>query len=193
MIAMRTVAVAAVMGMFSTVACTNASPPKVKASPDLRPVSDGPPYLCDLVSEPAFRRVTGLMHLTSRWAGPQTDNGLCLAHIPGREAPLGLDWSYNDGQKVLRLQKENWEDNSPHRLPADLGSGLAVIRPTAGADPRPNFVIALFRCGKERPWISIDFAPVVRGRDAVQDMVEFMRIAEKRFGQIHKCTPKPLE
>ncbi|MFP3967877.1 hypothetical protein SMC26_36650 [Actinomadura fulvescens] len=103
-----------------------------------------------------------------------------------------MDWSYNDGEKVLRRQQQNAEDKSPHRLPGDLGSGLAVVRPTAGADPRPNFVIALFKCGDERPWISIDFAPVVRGRDAVRDMVDFMRIAQKRFGQIHKCTPKPL-
>ncbi|MQY07363.1 hypothetical protein ACRB68_54630 [Actinomadura sp. RB68] len=84
-----------------------------------------------------------------------------------------------------------WEDNSSRKLPADLGRGLAVIRPTAGADPRPNFVIALFRCGKRQPWISIDFAPVVRGRDALTDLVGFIRIAEQRFGRLHKCAPKP--
>ncbi|WP_242903179.1 hypothetical protein [Actinomadura terrae] len=76
-----------------------------------------------------------------------------------------------------------------HPLPADLGSGLAVINPSLGSVPRPNYVISQFLCGKRRPWMSIDFALVARGRDAVRDMMDFMRIAEKRFREIHKCTP----
>jgi hypothetical protein len=155
-------------------------------------VADANPYLCDFVPETALRLVTGIKApIDDRWAGPQTDNGLCLARVAGQEALLGIDWSYNDGGEVVRRQQGAWKDNSPHQLPRELGDGLGVVRPTSGGNPRPNYVIALFRCGKKRPWISIDFAPVVRGRDAVQDMFDFMRIAEKRFGEIHKCTPRP--
>jgi hypothetical protein len=156
------------------------------------PVSDSRPYLCDLVPERAFRQVTGHSGtLTSSWSGPQTDNGLCLARLPKGFAPLGVEWSYEDGEKILRTQRDNWAHESPHQLPADLGSGLAAKLPGNGLDGRPNYVIAVFKCGKKRPWISIDFSPVVRGRDAVQDMFDFMRIAEKRFGEIHKCEPRP--
>ncbi|MFG1850537.1 hypothetical protein ACGFJT_01745 [Actinomadura geliboluensis] len=154
-------------------------------------MSDSRPYLCDLVPERALRVVTGYSGpLTSSWDGPQTDNGLCLASGAVDEWPLGVTWEYRNGEKTVRLQERNWADSSPHKIPAELGRGLAVVAPTAGADRRPNFVIAVFKCGEKMPWISIDFARVVRGRDAVQDMFDFMRIAEKRFGQLHKCTPR---
>ncbi len=158
--------------------------------PDLRPVADSAPYLCDLVPEPELRRVTGVnVPLNARWDGGQTDNGLCLAQADGREAPLGIDWSYNEGEKILRNKQEEWSHDTHHPLPVELGKGLAVVIPTAGGIARPNYVIALFRCGNRRPWLSIDFAPVVRGRDAVRDMVDFMRIAQSRFGRLHKCVP----
>ncbi len=129
--------------------------------------------------------------MKSDWDGPKKDNGLCLALPPKGHAPLGVEWSYQDGEKILQIQNENWAQESPHPLPAELGRGLAGVQPSGGLDGLPNYVIALFRCGKKKPWISIDFAPVVRGRDAVQDMFDFMRIAEKPFGEIHKCTPRP--
>ncbi|MBT2210612.1 hypothetical protein [Actinomadura sp. NEAU-AAG7] len=170
--------------------CDSGSADKPPA-PDLRPVADGEPYLCDLVPEGAFRIVTGLdIALNVRWAGPQKDDGLCLAHAKSRSSPLGIHWSYNDGDKTVGFQYNQWTEDVRHPLPADLGKGLAI--PTASDSAlRPNYVIGVFSCGKKRPWISIDFAPVVRGRDAVRDMVDFMRIAERRFGEIHKCTPRP--
>ena len=171
------------------VGCDDGPEAKRSPEPNLRPVTDGAPYFCDLVPEAAFRGVTGLnIPVDPRWDGPQTDNGLCLAYATGREAPLGVRWSYNDGPSVLNRVRKKWQDEALHILPPELGEGLAVIQSTS--NPRPNYIIALFRCGKRQTWISIDFAPVVRGRDAVRDMVGFMRIAERRFGEVHKCTPK---
>jgi len=165
---------------------------KKEAAPDLRPVADGGPYLCDLIPERAFRRSTGLTTpVIVKWAGPQTDNGLCLARAEGRDAPLGVRWSYNAADKTLRFMRDKRSRVPTYSVPADLGQGLVALLPFGSAYPRPNYVIAAFHCGKKRPWISIDFAPVVSGRDAVRDMVDIMRIAERRFGEIHKCTPKP--
>lgn len=178
--------------MASAVACDGGGSVQSPPSSVKERVADSAPYLCELVPEHAFRAVTALsVPLTSDWDGAQTDNGLCLAFAADQKAPLGLTWSYLNGEKTIRFQREKWADDTTRRLPPDLGEGLAVVIPTAGAIARPNYVIALFRCGKKRPWISIDFAPVVRGRDAVRDMFDFMRIAEKRFGEIHKCTPRP--
>ncbi|WP_146150310.1 hypothetical protein [Actinomadura rubrobrunea] len=157
-------------------------------SADLAPVRDRVPYLCDLVPEVEFRRVTGLtMQLSAQWNGPQKDSGLCVAHAKGRQPPLGIQWDFDDGEKVLRENRPSFPD-SAHTLPADLGTGFA--RPDS-IKVRPNYVISLFRCGDKQPWLSIDFAPVVRGRDPVQDMFAFMRIAQNRFGELHKCTPRP--
>ncbi len=86
---------------------------------------------------------------------------------------------------------ESKEDATYRDLPPELGDGVATTDGSNGLSSRDNLVVAMFRCGERKPWISIDFVPVVRGRDAVQDMVDFMRIAQKRFGQIHKCTPRP--
>ncbi|WP_433333899.1 hypothetical protein [Spirillospora sp. CA-294931] len=158
---------------------------------DLQPVRDVPPYLCDVIPERSFRRVTGIKTpLRTRWDGPRTNYGLCLVHAAGSEAPLGLDWSFDDGDNVLRRQQRAWADDSPRPLPPELGQGLAATRPTAGVDARPHFVIALFRCGAKRPWISIDFARVARGRDAARDMFAFMKIAQQRFGRMHGCAPR---
>ncbi|WP_242889193.1 hypothetical protein [Actinomadura litoris] len=175
---------------FFVAGCDSDSPKKPPPS-DPRPVADSAPYLCDFVPERALRLVTGLdVALDARWSGPQTDNGLCLAHAKSRNAPLGVRWSYNNGDNVVEEQRKGWSGTADQPIPAELGKGLAV--PTASdATLRPNYVISVFSCGKKRPWISIDFAPVVRGRDAVRDMVDFMRIAERRFGEIHKCTPRP--
>ncbi|MFA1543180.1 hypothetical protein [Actinomadura monticuli] len=104
---------------------------------------------------------------------------------------MGVEWSYAEGEKILQIQRKNWAHESSHQLPSDLGRGLAGYQPSGGIDGLPYYSIALFRCGKKKPWISIDFVRVVRGRDAVQDMFDFMRIAEKRFGEIHKCEPRP--
>ncbi|WP_344943716.1 hypothetical protein [Actinomadura miaoliensis] len=139
--------------------------------------------------EVEFRRVTGITGtLKPAGGGDPADNYLCLAHAAGRSAPLGLQWDLEDAEKIVRQQERGYAERSSYLLPSELGKGFAS--PAAGS-PRPNYVIAMFRCGDERPWLSIDFAPVVRGRDAVQDMFAFMRIAQKRFGQIHKCEPRP--
>ncbi|WP_285494110.1 hypothetical protein [Actinomadura sp. NBRC 104425] len=169
-------------------ACTGEPETQPTAQPDLRPVHDVAPYLCDLVPETEFRRVTGLtMPLDDQREGPQTSTGTCVAHAAGRQPPLGVQWDFEDGDEVLR-RNEPSNPGSAHRLPADMGIGFAR---RDSITPRPNYVISLFRCGDKRPWLRLDFAPVVRGRDAVQDMFAFMRIAQKRFGQIHKCEPRP--
>ena len=183
---------ATIMVIAAAAGCDDGGRRETPPSPDVRPVTDRSPYLCDLVPEPGFRRSTGLTTpLKSDWDGPQTDNGLCLARPSKGPAPLGIEWSYNGGEEILRTQRKNWAHGAARQLPSELGRGLAGYRSSGGLDGLPNYVVAVFKCGRKKPWISIDFVNVVRGRDAVQDMVDFMRIAEKRFGEIHKCEPRP--
>ncbi|MFF4242145.1 hypothetical protein ACFYYL_40290 [Actinomadura geliboluensis] len=177
--------------MILAAGCHDGVPREKSPPPDALPVEDGAPYLCDLVPEPAFRRSTGVTApLKSDWSKRQAGGGLCLASLQGGHAPLGIEWSTSDGEYILRTQRENWAEESSHQLPVELGRGLAGYRPSGGLTGLPNYVMALFRCGNKKPWISINFVSVVRGRDAVQDMFDFMRIAEKRFGDLHKCTPR---
>ena len=117
--------------------------------------------------------------------------GVCVAMIQRqpdvRIRHLDVVWEFDGGERILTMHEQAYSDNDSHQSPADLGRGFAI---TDHVSPRTNHMIALFRCGENRPSLSIDFAPVVRGRDAVQDMFAFMRIAQKRFGEIHDCTPR---
>lgn len=165
--------------------------PRITRPQPVRPIIDTAPYLCDLVPERSFLDAIGTTgSLTDEWSGNLTDTGLCLAYSGQNEASLGIQWAYTDGDRVVRRQQKQYADNVLHSLPPDLGRGFAS---TSAARPRINYVIALFRCREKRPWLRIDFVAVVRGRDAVRDMTDLMRIAERRFGVLHKCRPGPLE
>ncbi|SEL70321.1 hypothetical protein [Nonomuraea pusilla] len=37
--------------------------------------------------------------------------------------------------------------------------------------------------------IDIYLAQVARGREGIKDLTELMRIAQKRYGLLHHCTP----
>ncbi|MFI7151163.1 hypothetical protein ACIBO2_40115 [Nonomuraea sp. NPDC050022] len=48
---------------------------------------------------------------------------------------------------------------------------------------------AKFSCdGKDR-LIDIGLAQVAKGRDAIKDLTELMRIAQTRYGHLYNCTP----
>jgi hypothetical protein len=74
-------------------------------------------------------------------------------------------------------------------LPSDLGDGLAAYLPNTSPDDQPYQVSAKFRCGGKERLIDIGLAQVTKGRDAIKDMTELMRIAQKRYGRLYNCTP----
>src|SRR4051794_32003511 len=87
--------------------------PRRSATPDLRPVRDVAPYICDLVPEPEFRRATGVQFpVTWRWGGDPSTTGLCLAHGARQEAPLGIHWDYRNGAATVLRMQDDLRDNS---------------------------------------------------------------------------------
>jgi hypothetical protein len=171
-------------------ACTAAPEPTSPPPTSPSAIIDKAPYLCGLVPEQSFRRVTGVTFpLKPRWNGRQEQYGGCSAFAVGREPPLAIEWAWGNGRKHLRQLQESFSDD-PHRdLPKELGEGIAVIWAKPDESRKPNSVFAIFQCDDRRLWMSIYFAAVVRGRDALQDMVDLMRIAQRRFGVVHHCTP----
>jgi hypothetical protein len=76
-------------------------------------------------------------------------------------------------------------------LASELGLGFSAYAP--GEDEAaPYAVAAVFQCGGQEFAIDIDLRRVSSGRNATKDLTDLMRIAQRRFGQLHKCTPKPL-
>jgi hypothetical protein len=54
---------------------------------------------------------------------------------------------------------------------------------------QPYRVSANFRCDSKERMLDIYLAQVAKGRDALKDLIDLMRIAQKRYGELHNCTP----
>lgn len=76
-------------------------------------------------------------------------------------------------------------------LPADLGEGMAAYVANAPVDEPPYQVSAKFRCGTMDRFLDILLPQIAKGRDAIKDLTELMRIAQKRYAQLHDCDLTP--
>ncbi|MFC5818071.1 hypothetical protein [Nonomuraea harbinensis] len=90
----------------------------------------------------------------------------------------------------MDIARENFGKSQLAALPEDLGTGLIAYTARLPRT-RPYYTMMLFRCGDERPWISVDLSEVAKGRDPVSDLTQLLTIARKRYGELHECTPKP--
>ncbi|TDC81584.1 hypothetical protein [Actinomadura sp. 7K507] len=198
----RAFRVATVVLIFLAPECDVVRPEEKRPPPKSPPVARSAPYLCDLVPASTFRAITGVtVPLESDQDGLYAgDRDADIERCRGRPkegdtAPLIVNWSYLKGEKSLRIHQKKWANKSHGRIPSGLGRGFAAYERSDRLDVLPNEVFALFRCGGKRPWISIEFLSVSREgdvkRDRRQDMFDLMRIAQKRFGEIRECTPRP--
>ncbi|TMR94746.1 hypothetical protein [Nonomuraea basaltis] len=99
-------------------------------------------------------------------------------------------WSVWDGDGITDLARKNYGSHQLAALPTDLGTGLIAYTARLPRT-RPYYTTMLFRCGDERPWISVDLSEVAKGRDPVTDLTQLLSFARKRYGELHRCTPKP--
>ncbi|MEV4220979.1 hypothetical protein [Nonomuraea sp. NPDC049725] len=76
------------------------------------------------------------------------------------------------------------------QLPVELGDGMAGYMPDSIFADQPYRVSAKFRCGSDDRLIDISLAKVAKGRDAIQDLIALMRIAQSRYGELYDCTPQ---
>jgi hypothetical protein len=73
-------------------------------------------------------------------------------------------------------------------LPADLGDGMVAYLTDSILADQPYQVSAKFTCGDKERMIDIYLTQVAKGRDAMKDLTDLMRIAQNRYSQIHNCT-----
>jgi hypothetical protein len=90
---------------------------------------------------------------------------------------------------VLNDRRQVYSRHGGVKLPTDLGDGLAAYLPDAPFADQPYRIVAKFRCDRREHLITIYLAQIVKGRDAIKDMTELMRIAQKRYGHLYNCTP----
>ncbi len=113
--------------------------------------------------------------------------GLCGVKDTEKYGPLSLTWDLTTGRDLLVSGLKQVADDHPQRLPAALGSGFVVYSPSTSH--LPYAAGSLFHCGSRDPWIYLALRSVTHGRDATKDLTALVRIAEKRFGEVHRCKP----
>jgi hypothetical protein len=156
---------------------------------DAGPVTDSVPYWCDLVPRRALTRVTSVSSGLSeiRNAGASKDGSLCGVKDDERYGPLAVQWNVEGGRDEIAEWTKDIASDHPARLPAELGSGFTVY--TLKETRLPYFTASTFDCGARDAWIEIFLRGVSPGRDATKDLTDLMRIAQRRFREIHRCAP----
>lgn len=75
-------------------------------------------------------------------------------------------------------------------LPTDLGNGMAAYLGEGLLAQQPYQVSAQFTCGDKARLIDIYLTQVAKGRDAMKDLTDLMRIAQHRYADLHNCDLK---
>ncbi|GGO66325.1 hypothetical protein GCM10012289_20080 [Nonomuraea cavernae] len=176
------------------VSCTPESDIVSTLAPPL-PIVDSSPYVCSLIPEQAFRSVTGVTEPLAEETAGTKRNGNCSA--PDRTPPPLEVWWMHEGpgmpQEHLNFLLDDrravFTRHGGVPLPRDLGDGMVGYMPDSIFADQPYRVSAKFRCDNEARLIDIDLSQVAKGRDGIKDLIELMRIAQKRYGELYDCTP----
>lgn len=182
-------AIALAVVLLGTACTAGDLPPSTSTPVSTRAIADSAPYLCKFVPEQAFRLVTGISGPLKELADGTDRDGACRTP-DAYPNPLGLGWAATgDFDSILEDKRKAYTEHGAVALPSDLGEGLAVRVPDGPLTGQPYEVVAKFRCGGKDRLLTMFFAQFAKGRDGIRDMIELMRIAQKRYGRLYACTP----
>jgi hypothetical protein len=168
------------------------SPPPSPHSTAAGTLDDSAPYWCDLVPKKALIRVTGISSRLRevRSVAVDEDGSLCGVRDSEKYGPLVVEWNTTGGSNEIASRMKDVAAERPARLPPQLGTGFVASASTAYE--LPLLAAATFGCGSPDAWIDIFLRRTAPGRDVVADLTGLMRVAQRRFGVIHRCTPRPV-
>ncbi|MFC4005722.1 hypothetical protein ACFOY2_00710 [Nonomuraea purpurea] len=156
---------------------------------------DSAPYICGLVPEQAFRLVSGATGVLPEKTTGSENNGECWT-TDAAHRPLEVGWLQVGGKTnqehldfLMGSRRNMYTRHGGVKLPVDLGDGMAAYLTNSPSTDQPYRVSATFLCDRKHRMIDIYLAQVAKGRDAIKDMTELMRIAQKRYGEVYNCTP----
>jgi hypothetical protein len=163
--------------------------PSSAAAPAEGHVVDSSPYWCDLVPKDALRLVTGpaddLREIRNSTA--TRDRALCGVKDREKYGPLVVEWDVTGGRNEVAARTKDVAPDRPDRLPPELGYGFSVH--SSRSSHLSYLTASAFRCGSGDAWIDIFLRSISPGRDMTRDLVDLMRIAQGRFGKLHRCSP----
>jgi hypothetical protein len=138
-----------------------------------------------------LRRVSGVLTGLSeiRNAGATKDRSICGVRDRERYGPLVVQWNVTGGRDEIATWMKDVASDHPTPLPSQLGVGFNVY--SQSASRLPYFTASAFDCGAHDAWIEIFLRTISAGRNPTSDLTDLMRIAQRRFGKVHHCTPRP--
>jgi hypothetical protein len=164
--------------------------PVADATPTPTPVrnavTDRPPYLCWFIPQAAVADLTGYTGAYKTSDDKRDPVGYDCG-ISNEEQSLFIT-SYDVSRPRRNIEQYlDWARKSnPAELPKELGKGLIADFEVGLNSYRT--VEAWFRCGSNNSLIAIT---VKRNpaRDQDHDLVQLMKIAQRRFAEMFKCQP----
>lgn len=167
-----------------TVSCT-AGPPSSTPSTGPAAVVDRPPYLCDFIPQAAVADLTGYTGRYTAGSGKISSADSC-AVMNDVQSILLTGYERTAERSVIEKWMRNGEENGRVRLPQELGIGAIDSYEVRGYPFRSAGT--LFRCGNENSLITI-YVKRNPMRNQDQDLIQLMRIAQRRFAEMFKCEP----
>ncbi|MCK2214514.1 hypothetical protein MF672_012035 [Actinomadura sp. ATCC 31491] len=141
--------------------------------------------MCDFIPQAAVADVTGYTgHYT---AGPgEISAAHSCAVMNDAQSILLTGYERAAERDVIEKWMQNGEENGRIKLPQELGIGAIDSYEVRGYSFRSAGT--LFRCGNENSLITI-YVNKNPARDQDQDLVQLMRIAQRRFAEMFRCKP----
>ncbi|KAB8195800.1 hypothetical protein FH608_009850 [Nonomuraea phyllanthi] len=135
------------------------------------------------VTGPLVEKTSGNQNSGECWAPDASPRPLEVGwlQVDDRTSQEHLDFLMDD-------RRDLYSRHGGITLSNDLGDGMAAYLPNTPFSDQPYQVSAKFRCGDKERLIDIFLAKIAKGREAMKDLAELMRIAQKRYSKLYNCT-----
>ncbi|AQZ61012.1 hypothetical protein BKM31_05500 [[Actinomadura] parvosata subsp. kistnae] len=159
-------------------------PPKPRPLPVRGTVTDRPPYLCYFIPQAAVAELTGYTGAYRAGDDKRDPQGYSCVISNDEQGIFITSYDVSSPRRIIERFMEFAKNRNPADLPKELGTGLI-----SDFDIRlyPYRTIeAWFRCGSKNALIGIT---VKRNpaRDQDHDLVQLMKIAQRRFAEMFGC------
>jgi len=166
-------------GSAGTVAAT----PRATVSPEKHDIADQPPYLCNFIPQGAVSALTGY---SGRYSADRAERS--ASHICGirndKQSIVSASYTRDAPRKQIDTWMRNGAEDGREKLPRELGVGALgdyEIREYAY-----RAAGAWFRCGEDNSLITL-YIMKNPARDQDHDLIQLMRIAQRRFSEMFDC------
>jgi len=166
--------------------------------PKAQPIRDEPPYICMVIPKKAPNLVfdTDIVYGEFQFNDPEArsldvDEFRCATHAdsnPSGEAPNDdIVYTQLRGLRAEELNKE-WQEKSADFVPTSAVVGEARVE----REFINGVALTYWKCGRHHILSEIQYEGEPNPeRDYQKDLTTLLKIAQRRYAELNKCTPEP--